>query len=70
MPSVQFAQPNVSWELDGEQPQARKARTALLEPLTTPGYIGAGAHLDSPGVGHVTRKGTGYALEYRPPALA
>ncbi|MGK3107321.1 recombinase family protein [Streptomyces sp. WAC05858] len=70
VPSIQFAQPNVSWELDGEQPQARKARTALLEPLTTPGYIGAGAHLDSPGVGHVTRKGTGYALEYRAPALA
>ncbi|MFJ1551891.1 MBL fold metallo-hydrolase [Streptomyces sp. NPDC088246] len=70
VPSLQFAQPDVSWELDGAQPQARKARTALLEQLTRPRYFVAGAHLDSPGVGHVTRKGTGYALEYLAPSLA
>ncbi|WP_210593664.1 MBL fold metallo-hydrolase [Streptomyces sp. GESEQ-35] len=70
VPSLQFAQPEVSWELDGAQPQARNARTALLEQLTTPGYFVAGAHLDSPGVGRVTRNGTGYALEYLAPAHA
>ncbi|MFI6377186.1 MBL fold metallo-hydrolase [Streptomyces sp. NPDC050546] len=64
VPSIQFDQPNVSWELDGDQPQARQARNALLQQLTEPGYFVAGAHLDSPGIGRVTRHGSGYALEY------
>lgn len=70
VPSLQFARPDVSWELDGAQSQAREARAALLEQLTAPGYFVAGAHLDSPGVGRVTRNGTGYALEYLAPTLA
>jgi glyoxylase-like metal-dependent hydrolase (beta-lactamase superfamily II) len=66
VPSLQFDQPNVSWELDGDQPQARTARAALLEQLTRPAHFVAGAHLDSPGIARVTRAGTGtgYALEY------
>ncbi|QUH04186.1 MBL fold metallo-hydrolase [Saccharopolyspora erythraea] len=70
VPSLQFAQPKVSWELDGEQSQARKARTALLEQLTSPGHFVAGAHLDSPGLGRVTRNDTGYTLEYLAPPIA
>ncbi|MEU8712500.1 MBL fold metallo-hydrolase [Streptomyces sp. NPDC048663] len=38
VPSLQFAQPKVSWELDGARSQATRARTALLEQLTVPGY--------------------------------
>jgi glyoxylase-like metal-dependent hydrolase (beta-lactamase superfamily II) len=64
VPSLQFAQPHVTWELDDDQPRARASRMSLLEKLTRPGYFVAGAHLDSPGIGRVTRSGEGYALQY------
>lgn len=64
VPSLQFAQPRVSWELDGDQSQAREARAGLLDQLTQPDYFVAGAHLESPGIARVTRAGTSYALEY------
>ncbi|MFJ4713508.1 MBL fold metallo-hydrolase [Streptomyces sp. NPDC088785] len=67
VPSLQFARPRTSWELDSDQPQARRARLALLEQLTEPHHYVAGAHLDFPGVGHVTRDGDGYTLEYLAP---
>jgi len=64
VPSLQFTQPHVTWEFDGDQPRARAARKTLLERLTGPGYFVAGAHLDSPGIGYVTRSGEGYDLHY------
>ncbi|MFI5752875.1 MBL fold metallo-hydrolase [Streptomyces sp. NPDC051644] len=69
VPSLQFDQPKTSWELDGDQPQARQARLALMEQLTKPHHFVAGAHLDSPGVGRVTRNGDGYSLEYLAPPI-
>ncbi|MFD6925619.1 MBL fold metallo-hydrolase [Streptomyces sp. NPDC059944] len=70
VPSLQFTQPDVSWELDGDQGTARQARHTLLERLAGPGHFVAGAHLDSPGVGRVSRSGDGYALEYLAPSIA
>lgn len=64
VPTLQFEQPNVSWELDGSQPQARAARAELLERLAQPHHLVAGAHLDSPGIARITPHGDGYALEY------
>jgi glyoxylase-like metal-dependent hydrolase (beta-lactamase superfamily II) len=64
VPSLQFTQPQVTWEFDGDQPKARAARELLLDRLTGPGYFVAGAHLDSPGIGYVTRSGEGYDLHY------
>ncbi|MFH9355056.1 MBL fold metallo-hydrolase [Kitasatospora sp. NPDC017646] len=69
VPTLQFEQPNVSWELDGDQPQARAARAALLERLVQPHHFVAGAHLDSPGIARVTPSGNGYALEYLAPPI-
>lgn len=69
VPTLQFDQPNVSWELDGNQSQARAARAALLEQLTQPHHFVAGAHLDSPGIARVTPSGDGYALEYLAPPI-
>ncbi|MFD9700942.1 MBL fold metallo-hydrolase [Lentzea sp. NPDC059081] len=62
VPSVQFAHPEVAWELDHDQDLARAARLALLDRLATPGHFVAGAHLDWPGIGRVVPDGTGYAL--------
>ncbi|MEU1736964.1 MBL fold metallo-hydrolase [Streptosporangium sp. NPDC020145] len=69
VPTLQFEQPNVTWELDGDQSQARSARAALLERLTQPDHFVAGAHLDSPGIARVTASGDGYALEYLAPPI-
>ncbi|NJP92586.1 MBL fold metallo-hydrolase [Nonomuraea sp. FMUSA5-5] len=69
VPTLQFDQPNVSWELDGDQSQARAARAALLDRLTRPHHFVAGAHLDSPGIARVTPSGQGYALEYLAPPI-
>jgi hypothetical protein len=66
---ARFDQPNASWELDGNQSQARAARAALLEQLTRPNHFVAGAHLDSPGIARVTPSGDGYALEYLAPPI-
>ncbi|MFD9893446.1 hypothetical protein ACFWY9_29220 [Amycolatopsis sp. NPDC059027] len=65
-PTLQFDQPDMSWELDGNQSQAR---AALLEQLTQPHHFVAGAHLDSPGIARVTPSGDGYALEYLAPPI-
>ncbi|MBU3065905.1 MBL fold metallo-hydrolase [Nocardia sp. NEAU-G5] len=69
VPTLQFDQPKVSWEFDGNQSQARAARAALLERLTRPGHFVAGAHLDSPGIARVAPSGAGYALEYLAPPI-
>ncbi|MFE0152418.1 MBL fold metallo-hydrolase [Nonomuraea sp. NPDC059007] len=69
VPTLPFDQPKVSWELDGDQSQARTARAALLERLTQPHHFVAGAHLDSPGIVRVTPSGGGYALEYLAPPI-
>ncbi|MGW4246799.1 MBL fold metallo-hydrolase [Nocardia sp. NPDC004722] len=69
VPTLQFDQPKVSWEFDGDQPQARAARATLLEQLTRPNHFVAGAHLDSPGIARVTPAGEGYTLEYLAPPI-
>ncbi|GAA1966096.1 MBL fold metallo-hydrolase [Catenulispora subtropica] len=69
VPTLQFERPNVSWEFDGNQAQARAARATLLERLARPHHFVAGAHLDSPGIARVTPSGDGYALEYLAPSI-
>jgi glyoxylase-like metal-dependent hydrolase (beta-lactamase superfamily II) len=70
VPTLQFGHPEICWEYDGDRSQARGVRAGLLEQLAQPGEFVAGAHLDSPGVGRVTRAGDGYALEYLAPPIS
>ena len=65
VPSIQFARPELSWELDTDQVQARSARQRMLARAAWPNVFVAGAHLDFPGVGAVTRGG-GDAFCYTP----
>ncbi|MEJ8571473.1 MBL fold metallo-hydrolase [Microbaculum marinum] len=60
VPSIQFAQPELTWELDADQAQARASRETLLRRATENGTFVAGAHLDFPGVGRVATSGNGY----------
>jgi len=60
VPSIQFERPELTWEFDADQGQARSTRYRLLERTARPGVFVAGAHLDFPGVGSVERAGQAY----------
>jgi len=60
VPSIQFARPELTWEFDEDQDQARATRLALLRRLVQPNIFVAGAHLDFPGIGTVAEAGEGY----------
>ena len=60
VPSIQFARPEITWEYDANQAQARATRQSVFRRVARPNYYVAGAHLISPGIGAVTRHGEGY----------
>jgi glyoxylase-like metal-dependent hydrolase (beta-lactamase superfamily II) len=62
VPSIQFARPELTWEFDADQAQARSARKRILDRAARPGAFVAGAHLDFPGVGSVARADGGFAF--------
>jgi len=55
VPSLQFDRPEVAWEFDADQEQARASRLRLLALAADNACFVAGAHLDSPGLGRVFR---------------
>jgi glyoxylase-like metal-dependent hydrolase (beta-lactamase superfamily II) len=61
-PSVQFAHPEITWEFDADQDEARITRAKVLERTSRGRLPVAGAHLAFPGIGHVTASGDGYAF--------
>jgi glyoxylase-like metal-dependent hydrolase (beta-lactamase superfamily II) len=63
VPSIQFERPELTWEFDRDQEQARASRLKIMALAADNGYAVAGAHLDSPGVGFVTRAGAGFRFE-------
>ena len=63
VPSIQFEHPEVTWEFDRDQEQARASRLRIMALAADNMYCVAGAHLDSPGVGRITRSGTGFRFD-------
>jgi len=63
VPSLQFDHPEIAWEFDADQEQARKSRLQILAMATGNACYVAGAHLDSPGVGRVSRTETAFRFE-------
>jgi glyoxylase-like metal-dependent hydrolase (beta-lactamase superfamily II) len=63
VPSLQFARPEVTWAFDTDQTSARETRLRLLERVVRDGLMVAGAHLDFPPFGWVSRSGGGYAFQ-------
>jgi glyoxylase-like metal-dependent hydrolase (beta-lactamase superfamily II) len=55
VPSLQFARPEICWEFDADQEQARESRLHTMALAADNRYYIAGAHLDSPGVGRISR---------------
>ncbi len=64
VPSIQFARPELAWEFDADQVQARETRKRMLGLAARPSVSIAGAHLDFPGVGKVA--GDGGAFTFSP----
>ncbi len=62
VPSIQFARPDLTWEFDADQPQARLTRKRMLSRAAQAGTCVAGAHLDFPGVGVVSCTGENFAF--------
>lgn len=62
VPSVQFARPELTWEFDANQDQARSTREGMFERAAHPDVYVAGAHLDFPGVGVVSASEGGFRL--------
>jgi glyoxylase-like metal-dependent hydrolase (beta-lactamase superfamily II) len=54
VPAIQFGKPELTWEFDRDQPQARASRERMLKRTAQPDTFIAGAHLDFPGVGRVS----------------
>jgi glyoxylase-like metal-dependent hydrolase (beta-lactamase superfamily II) len=54
VPSIQFARPELTWEFDANQNQARSSRQSLLRRAVQSNFFVAGAHLNFPGVGTVS----------------
>jgi glyoxylase-like metal-dependent hydrolase (beta-lactamase superfamily II) len=63
VPSLQFERPDVTWEFDTDQDQARESRLRLLALAADDNHYVAGAHLDSPGIGLVVRSADGFRFE-------
>jgi glyoxylase-like metal-dependent hydrolase (beta-lactamase superfamily II) len=63
VPSIQFEQPEITWEFDDDQEQARASRLRIMALAADNMYYIAGAHLDSPGVGRITRSGTSFRFD-------
>ena len=63
VPAVQFSRPELTWELDANQNAARETRLRFLESASASDTYVAGAHLDFPGVGSVTRKGKSFGFQ-------
>jgi glyoxylase-like metal-dependent hydrolase (beta-lactamase superfamily II) len=62
VPSIQFARPEITWEYDADQDEARATRADVLRRVSGPGRYVAGAHLEFPGVGRVTESGPTYVF--------
>ena len=60
VPAAQFDRPELAWEFDADQDKARASRLRLLQRSDKPGHFIAGAHLEFPGIGYVTRQAGGY----------
>jgi len=54
VPSIQFALPELTWEYDADQDQARATRQRMLRLAAKPNFFVAGSHLEFPGIGKVT----------------
>nr|WP_246732893.1 MBL fold metallo-hydrolase [Methylobacterium sp. BTF04] len=62
LPAIQFKQPEAGMVFDVDGDQARATRRTVLEEVASERSFIAGAHLEFPALGYVTRDGAGYSF--------
>jgi glyoxylase-like metal-dependent hydrolase (beta-lactamase superfamily II) len=63
VPSLQFDRPDIAWEFDADQERAQESRLRIMAQAADDRTYVAGAHLDSPGVGRVSRFGSRFRFD-------
>jgi len=63
IPAVQFEHPDISIAFDTDPDMAKTTRAKILAEVAADRLRIAGMHLVFPGIGHVTKNGSGYAFE-------
>jgi glyoxylase-like metal-dependent hydrolase (beta-lactamase superfamily II) len=63
VPSIQFARPELTWEYDSDQTEARSTRERLMRRVSQPKCFVGGAHLEFPGIGTVVEADGGYCYQ-------
>ncbi len=61
--AIQIERPDVAVTYDLDPDLARRSRLRFLDMVANERMAVAGAHVAAPGLGYVTRKGTGYSFE-------
>jgi glyoxylase-like metal-dependent hydrolase (beta-lactamase superfamily II) len=61
--AIQIERPDVAVTYDLDPDLARRSRLRFLDIVASERMAVAGAHVAAPGLGYVTRKGTGYSFE-------
>jgi len=61
--AIQIAHPNTAVKYDLDPDLARRSRLRMLDMIAAERVAIAGAHVNAPGFGYLTRKGAGYAFE-------
>jgi glyoxylase-like metal-dependent hydrolase (beta-lactamase superfamily II) len=60
---IQIAHPDSAVKYDLDPDLARRSRLRMLDMVATEGLAVAGAHVAAPGLGYLSRKGTGYVYD-------
>jgi glyoxylase-like metal-dependent hydrolase (beta-lactamase superfamily II) len=61
--AIQIAHPNAAVKYDLDPDMARRSRLRMLDMVAAERIAVAGAHVNAPGFGYITRKGAGYVFE-------
>jgi glyoxylase-like metal-dependent hydrolase (beta-lactamase superfamily II) len=61
--AIQISHPNTAVKYDLDPDLARRSRLRMLDMIAAERVAIAGAHVNAPGFGYLTRKGAGYAFE-------
>ena len=61
--AIQVSHPDVAVKYDLDPDLARRSRMRMLDLVAAEGLAVAGAHVAAPGLGYLSRKGTGYAYD-------
>ena len=61
--AIQISHPDINLTYDLDQDMARRSRRRILDMVASDGLLVAGAHVNAPGIGRVSRKGASFRYD-------